>query len=282
MHDTHPQPRTTTLTVADGLSIFVRSWRPERAPRAIVVICHGVKSHSGYYSWAGARLAASGFAVHALDLRGRGQSSGERFYVEHVSEYVEDVHATVRMAKAGDPGVPLYLLGHSAGGVVSCTYALDHSAELAGLVCESFAFRVYAPDLVLSLVKGLSHVTPHVQLLDLKNKDFSRDPAAVATMDHDPLIAGEVQPIATVAALTRADDRLDDSFDKLRLPLLILHGSADKVTKPEGSRQFHAEAGSADKTLRMYDGHAHDLLNDLGREVVLHDICAWIEERIPA
>ena len=115
-----------------GIRIHVRSWRPESTPRAAVVICHGVNSHGGQYTWVGEQFAASGFAAYALDLRGRGQSDGERFYVEHIADYVSDVSATVDLAKSREPGLPVFLLGHSAGGVVSSTYVLEHEKTLAG------------------------------------------------------------------------------------------------------------------------------------------------------
>ena len=262
------------------LGIFVRSWRPDLHVRAVVAICHGVNSHSGYYLWAAERLLERGFAVYALDLPGRGRSDGERFYTETVDDYVQSVDAVVTLAQSREPGLPLYLLGHSAGGVTSCVYALEHQAKLSGLICESFAFKVAAPDFALAVVKGLSHLAPHLHILRLKNEDFSRDPAIVKFMNEDPLIADETQPTATVAALARADDRLDREFALITLPVLILHGTADKATNPKGSEQFYAEAGSTDKTLKLYEGHAHDLLNDFDRDKVMGDIVAWIEERL--
>ena len=131
----------------------------------------------------------SGFAVYALDLRGRGKSEGERFYVETIDDYVADVAGVIRIAKARDPGLPVFLLGHSAGGVVSATYTLDNQTELAGFICESFAFQVPAPDFALAAIKGLSHIAPRLPVLKLNNKDFSRDPKAVEALDNDPLIA---------------------------------------------------------------------------------------------
>jgi acylglycerol lipase len=274
-------PREERVLVRNGLQIFIRSWIPAAAPRAIVGIVHGVKSHSGYYHWAAKQLVAQGFAVYALDLHGRGQSDGERFYLEQMSDYVDDAHALVTLAKGRHPSVPFFLLGHSAGGVISSVYTLEHQAELSGFICESFAFQVYAPDFALTVLKGLSHLAPHLHVLDLKSEDFSRDPAAVRAMLEDPLIAGEVQPTNTVAELARADERLKEEFPLITLPLLILHGTADKVTKPAGSQFFYDTAGSRDKTLKLYDGHAHDLLNDIGRERVMADIVTWIETRLP-
>jgi alpha-beta hydrolase superfamily lysophospholipase len=265
-----------------GLNLFARAWRSEAiAPRAVVVIAHGVNSHGGYYTWVGEQLAAAGFAVYAIDHRGRGRSDGERYFVQSIDEYTGDLATFIQLAKAREPGLPVFLLGHSAGGVISATYALEHQSELAGFICESFAFQVYAPDFALAVVKGLSHIAPHAHVLRLPIKEFSRDPTVVEAMLADPMIADEVQPTSTVAALVRADERLKEEFPRLTLPVLILHGTADKVTRPSGSELFHERAGSADKTLKLYEDYAHDLLNDIGKEAVLADIRAWIEARLP-
>lgn len=265
-----------------GVRIHMRSWMPEGQPRAVVVICHGVNSHGGQHAWTAGQLAARGLAVFAIDLRGRGASAGSRFYIDDIAEYVADLRGLVTIARERLPGLPVFLLGHSAGGVVSCTYALDHQDEIAGLICESFAFQVPAPGFVLSAIKGLSRLAPNLGVLKLKMKDFTRDPVALAALEADPLTKGETQPAATVAALVRANDRLRVSFDRITLPVLILHGTADKATLYPGSKYFHEHAGSADKTIKLYEGHFHDLLNDTGKEKVLADILGWIEARLPS
>jgi alpha-beta hydrolase superfamily lysophospholipase len=264
-----------------GGKLFVRSWRPD-ASRGVVAVCHGFNAHSGYYGWVGDQLAGAGLAAYALDLRGRGKSDGERFYVEKIDNYVDDVTALIRHCKSREPGLPVYLLGHSAGGVTSVIYALDHQNEIVGLICEDFAFQVPAPDFVLAVLKGLAHLAPHSGAITLKNEDFSRDPAQVKAMDNDPLIAHEKQPFQTMSALVHADERLKREFSEIRLPVLIIHGAADKAAKPSGSKEFFDRAGSVDKTLKIYDGRFHDMLNDLGREEVMADIIGWVIARVPA
>src|SRR5215813_2440284 len=108
--------REERVTGARNLGIFLRSWRPSGPARGVVTICHGFNSHSGYYTWVAEQLVEKGLAVYALDLHGRGQSDGERFYVEKVGDYVEDVDAVVSLAKAREPALPTFLFGHSAGG----------------------------------------------------------------------------------------------------------------------------------------------------------------------
>jgi acylglycerol lipase len=274
--------REETVTGTGGLNIFVRSWRPNGAARGIVVICHGFNAHSGQYQSVGEQFAAVGLAVYALDLRGRGRSDGERFYVDKFADYVSDVATVIALAKAREPGLSVYLLGHSAGGVVSCIYTLEHQSELAGLICESFAFQVPAPDFAIAVLKGISHLAPHAHVVKLNNADFSRDPEVVRSMNDDPLIAHEVQPTRTAAEMARADERLKREFPLITLPVLILHGTLDKVTRPSGSQLFYDTAGSADKTLKLYEGHYHDLLHDVGNEQVRADITTWIDARVSA
>ncbi len=275
-------PKEEFLEGARGLKIFLRSWRPEAKPRGVIVISHGFNSHSGQYAWTAQQLVSKGFAVYAADLRGRGKSEGERFFVQKVGDYLGDVGLAVKAAKAREPGLPVFMLGHSAGGVIACTYALEHQSELAGLICESFAFRVPAPDFALDTLSWIGSWAPRLGVLKLKNQDFTRDAAALAVLNADPLIANETQPATTLRALWTADKRLKADFPKITLPVLIIHGSQDKATVPAGSQFFHQTAGSKDKTLTIYEGHFHDLLADTGKEGVMADIQAWIDKRVPA
>lgn len=264
-----------------GTKLYARTWRPDGQPRGVVVINHGFKSHSGYYEWPAQQLARRGLAVYALDMRGHGQSEGERLFTAKWSDYVGDLANLVALAQKRDPGLPVFALGHSAGGVVACTYVLDHPTELAGFICESFAHELPAPDFALAILKGLGHVAPHAHVLKLANEDFSRDPQVVQQMTNDALIPKIGYPAQTVGELVRADERLKKEFELIRLPLLVLHGSEDHAAKPHGSQRLHELASSTDKTLKTYQGHFHDLLNDVGKEEVMADIVEWITTRLP-
>jgi len=271
-----------TFEGTGGVEIFTRSWRPPQGKvLGSVVIVHGFKSHSGMYAWVAEQLVEKGFAVHALDLRGHGKSEGERLYIERLADCVEDVSTLVARAKAADPEKPTFVLGHSAGGVVACLYALAHQTDIAGLICESFAFETPAPEFALAVLKGLGHIAPHAHVLALKDEDFSRAPAFVAQMMSDPLIPKTSYPVQTVAELVRADERLKASFPQILLPVLILHGTADKAAKAHGSQRFFDSTGSVDKTLKLYDGGFHDLLNDIGRDQVLTDVVVWLKDHLP-
>jgi acylglycerol lipase len=264
----------------DGVKIFTREWQPADEPRGVVVISHGLNAHSGLYEWGAQQFTSNGLAVYALDHRGRGRSEGERFFVKKFADWTNDLATFIDVVKLREPDLPVFLLGHSAGGVIACVYALQHQDEIAGLICEDFAYQVPAPDLALAIVKGVSHLAPHAHVFKLKNEDFSRDPDVVAALNADPLIANESQPSETMAELARADEMLGKSFRQITLPLLILHGTGDRVTKASGSKEFYERAGSSDKTLKLYEGHFHDLLADVDKQLVMEDIQAWIDAHV--
>ena len=277
---------TMTETVVETLEgasgkLLVRGWLPSSPARAVIAICPGFNAHSGMYGWVGEQFAAHGIASYAVDLRGRGKSEGERFYTRSFEDYVEDLSRLVRFMTEREQGLPIFLFGHSAGAVVAILYALDAQGALSGFVCEDIAFELPAPDFALAVLKGVSHVAPHAHALTLHNADFSRDPAVVEAMDQDPLIAGESQPFATMAALVHADERLKANMPKIALPVLIIHGTADKAAKPSGSQHLYERISSQDKTLKLYDGRYHDPLHDLGKEEVMSDVQAWIDARLP-
>ena len=272
----------STFESVGGVKIATRSWKAEGNARAVMVLVHGFNAHSGYMVWPGEQFSANGFATYALDLRGRGKSEGERFYIEDFSEYLADVDGLVKIAREENPGLPIYMLGHSAGGVIASSYVFDHQPEIAGLICESFALDVGLPDVAGLVLKGISYITPHLHVFTLKNEIFSRDPEAVAAMNNDPLIKDESQPATTSYELVKAAHELRENMPKFTTPIFIIHGTADKATRYQGSKDFYDTVGSSDKTLKLYEGHYHDLLNDIDKEIVMNDILAWLNERIPA
>lgn len=275
------QSKQTTSTFSNnkGQHIFYRNWRNGEA-KGIILIVHGLNSHSGYYQSFAMQLNENNFEVYAIDLAGRGQSEGERYYIGDYKDVVADIDRLVNIVKAAHPAVPVFLFGHSAGGVFASVYAAQRQDKLKGLISESFAFQVPAPGFAQAAIKFLSQIIPHTRLVRLNNEDFSRDKSIVDMMNNDPLLAKEKQPTRTMQQLFLAAEYLKKEIPAIKLPLLILHGTADKATKAGGSEYFMEHASSTDKQLKLYEGHYHDLLNDKYNGIVIKDVLRWLNERV--
>ena len=267
-----------TFTGRHGTKIFMRSWRPA-APKAVVVICHGVNSHSGQYLWTGEQLSAAGFAVYAYDHRGRGKSEGPRFYIDEVADYTEDLGTLINLVKTREPGLKVFLLGHSAGGVVGCTWALDHQKEIAGIHLREF--RVQGAGARTGARAGAVVRQDRAEAAGAQAQDegFHARSGGVGGAGGGSAVQRRNSAGTHRGRAAHATDRMKAEFNTLKLPLLIMHGTLDKATVPAGSKEFYEAAGASDKTLKLYEGHFHDLLNDLGKDKVLADVVGWITAR---
>ncbi|MDN3549169.1 alpha/beta hydrolase [Mucilaginibacter aquaedulcis] len=270
------KPRTSTFSNLKGQRLFFRNWITDNKPRGIILIIHGLNSHSAYYQNFALELNKNNYEVYALDLPGRGRSEGERYYINDYKEIIADIDQLLKIIQTAHPLIPVVLFGHSAGGVFAAVYALLYQAKLKAFICESFAFKVPAPGFALAIMRLLGHITPHSRLIKLKNEDFSRDKSFVYRMNQDSLIKDEKQPARSMQQLLLAGDCLKKRMAEIMLPLLILHGTADRVTKPDGSKYFVEQASSPDKQLKFYEGHYHDLLNDKYNGIVMRDIIKWL------
>jgi len=272
--------QTATFLNQKGQNIFYRNWKSQSEPKGIITVVHGLNSHSGYYQEFAYQLNENGFEVYALDLVGRGQSEGERFYIPDFKHILADIDTLIGIASSRYPLLPVFLFGHSAGGVFSAAYAVKNQHRLQGLILESFAFKLPAPAPALAAIKFLARFIPHIRLVKLNNEDFSRDAAHVLKMNNDPLLSHERQPAKTMQQLLLASEYLKKQISAIELPLLVLHGTADSATLPSGSELFEKQASSPNKLLKLYEGHYHDLLNDKYNGIVIRDIIQWLTEAI--
>jgi len=278
--ETTSQPKPATFINQKGQHVYYRNWVPEGKPKGIILIIHGLNSHSGYYQNFATQLRDNGFEVYAIDLAGRGRSEGERYYIADYHDVFADIDLLMNIAGSACPSKPIFLFGHSAGGVFASAYAIENQSKLRGLISESFAFKIPAPAFALAAIKFLARIIPHTRLVKLNNKDFSRDSSLVLKMDNDPLLENEKQPAKTMQQLLLAAEYLKKGMPAIKLPILILHGTADKATEPAGSEYFMEHASSADKQLKLYEGHYHDLLNDKYNGIVSRDILLWLNQRV--
>lgn len=266
-----------------GVDLYWQAWMPDGDPKAVVVIAHGGGEHSGRYEYVGEHLTGAGYAVYALDHRGHGRSHGKGANIEGLDLVVADLDGFVSLAGDRHRGLPVFLLGHSMGGAIAISYAVRHQDRLAGLVLSGAAADVAAlskVELVASRV--LSRIAPGIGVFGVDSSTVSRDPEIVRAYDADPLVHHGKLPARTIGELVAAGLRFPEDVRRISIPLLVMHGSADALTPPAGSEMVHANASSADKALKLYDGLFHEILNEPERDQVLADVTSWLDARVPS
>lgn len=272
------QHRAGHLEGSQGLTLYWQAWLPEETPKAVVILVHGLAEHSGRYAHVAEHLVAHGYAVYALDHRGHGRSQGRRAQVGRMDYVVDDLHRFAAHVRSDQPGKAVFLLGHSMGGGIALAYALRYQDELRGLVLSSPAilFEGVSP-LQARAVKILSALAPGLPVLAIDGTAVSRDPEVVRAYDRDPLNYRGKIPVRTVAEMMRGAERLPDQLGSLRLPVLLLQGTEDRLVPASASRLVHDRASSLDKTLRLYDGLYHEVFNEPERGQVLADLSHWLD-----
>jgi acylglycerol lipase len=267
---------------ADSLELYEQFWRPQD-PIAAVVVVHGYAEHSGRYQWVASQLVAQGVAVYAFDLRGHGKSPGDRVFVRSFDEHFTDLNIFLQRVQDREPGKPLILLGHSMGGAIAALFTIRYRPALQGLVLSSAALATSddISPLLVWIAPVISWLLPKLPTVLLDSRAISRDPEVVNRYRTDPLIYQGRIPARTSAEILRAIAEIQSRAHELDLPLLLLHGTADRLTHVEGSKTVYAKASARDKVLQLYDGFYHELLNEPERAQILSDITAWLRERVP-
>jgi acylglycerol lipase len=271
----------TTIKTRDGLTLPLYRWHAVGPRRATVALLHGLAEHAGRYGPLGERLSAAGIELLAVDLRGHGFAPGPRARIERFDDYLLDADAL--LAIAAKNGGPLFLMGHSMGGAIAALYAVERlpesGHELDGLILSSPALKPGrdVPRWMLTLSQIISRIWPNFPAMKIDAALLSRDPEIVAANRKDPLVHHGAIPARTGAEILLAMQRIERGRADLRMPLRVYHGTADKLTEPDGSREFGQHAGSPDKTLTLYEASYHETMNDLDRERVIGELMKWID-----
>lgn len=263
-----------------GGQIHWQGWVPDGTVVGVVVLVHGLAEHGGRYAHVGRRLAEDGYAVYVSDHRGHGRSDGVRGNITRMSTAVVDLETMVRSAAQRHPGLPMFLYGHSMGALVALTYATTgRPAGLNGMILTGAAIDIAVGSRVERLAaRVLSATVPNLGMLRLDSAAVSRDPDVVRDYDADPLNYRGKTRVRTGAEMLAAIDTVRSRLDRLTMPLLLMHGSADRLTAPSGTQVIADGAGSTDVTVKVYDGWFHELHNEPEKETVFDDIVVWLKE----
>lgn len=264
-----------------GTGVQGYTWDARR-PRAALLLQHGFGEYAERYvqryNRLIPRLLEIGISIYAFDLMGHGRSPGRRA-VTDVERGVAD-HLAARRKLAEQP-LPLFLFGHSLGGIVTATSVLREPRGIEGVILSSGALYVKSNALTRAFARALAAVVPALPLVVLNPRGISRDPEQVRAFMEDPLIYHGAMPARLAASILVTSHSNWPRYADWQLPTLALHGTADKFTNPEGSRRLIATIASRDKTLYVVDGGYHELLNDTERDETLRLVTTWLERRLP-
>lgn len=265
-----------------GVRIVYDVWSPDIAPRGVVVLSHGLGEHVRRYEHVAQRFGEDGLVTYALDHRGHGRSGGKRVLVKDLSEYTGDFDTLVGIATKEHPGCPRIVLGHSMGGAIVFAYGVERpdNYELMVLSGPAVAAQIGVPPPLVLVAKTLGAIAPGLPLQDLDVSAISRDPAVVTAYNTDPLVHHGKVPAGIARVLLLIGETMPQWAAALRSPMLVVHGSEDRLIAVDGSRRLVEAVGSSDVELKVYPGLYHEVFNEPERYQVLDDVVSWIDARL--
>ncbi|MEM7797325.1 MAG: lysophospholipase [Cyanobacteria bacterium P01_C01_bin.118] len=266
-----------TFSGAQGLSLFYQAWYPPGTAKAVIALVHGFGEHCDRYRTVTSALTQAGYVVFGFDNQGHGRSEGQRGHINRWQDYRDNVSAFLAQVRRYEPSLPLFVLGHSLGGLIVLDYALNSPDGLSGIIISGPPIRPVgiAKPYLVAIARVLSGVWPRFSMdVGAGADSLSRDPAVVQQIQNDPL----KHSMATVRWGTEclvAIAHVRRHIDQLKVPVLLVHGSADKVNDVKGSEEIFARIAT-DKTLKIYPGSYHEPHNDLDRNKVMQDVVQWL------
>jgi acylglycerol lipase len=266
----------------DGARIYYQHWRPEGEPKAVLLVVHGLPEHSGRYLNIVNHFVPRGYGVYGIDHLGHGRSDGTRVHVDRFSDLIEPVEIYFDMIRSWHPGRPVFMIGHSMGGLITSVFLLDHQDECSGAILSAPAVKVSESISRFAIFTGklLSKLTPKAGLLALDATAISKDPMVVKAYLDDPLVHTGRVTARLASEILGAMQRVSTEAATLRLPMLLIQGSRDRLVDPGGAQMLYAQAASIDKTIKVYDGLFHEVFNEPERAVVLRDVEAWLDAHL--
>lgn len=274
-------PSEVVFTTADNFDIFERTW-PCKDAKGVVIITHGIAEHSGRYGHVAQALVDAGYTAIGFDLRGHGKSSGMRNYVNSFQDYLSDLREVLNRAKNSYPDLPIFLFGHSMGGGIVTLFAIERNPDVKGILLTGPSVKV-SEDIspFLQKISGvLSALLPKLPAVKLDSSDISKDPEVVKAYDEDPLNYRGGILARTASELLNATKIITEHSKVIDHPILIMHGSDDKLAEVVGSEMLFKNVSSEDKTLKIYEGLYHEILNEPEQDEVLADIINWLDNHI--
>lgn len=250
-------------------------------PRGILVVVHGFAEHLGRYEYLTKRLNDYDFGVYRFDNRGHGKTKGEKGHIDRFEEFLLDTDIIVEMAREENSKVPIYMLGHSMGGLIVASYGVQYKDKLNGQILSGAA-TMKTPQvkgIKGSIFKTLNNIVPKFKIKNPISSFLCSDQSVVENYIKDPLNLKNATLNFYVEFLLNGVEQLDKDMESYNYPCLILHGSEDKIIPKEASENFYNRIQSHDKKLIIYEGSYHEIMNEKSKDKVIDDICFWIDAR---
>lgn len=268
----------------DDVTFYMQGWEPQGKPKAIVCLVHGLGEHTGRYAHVGKALNDAGYALFGFDLRGHGQTGGPRGHFPSLDAVMQDIRQFVQFQSQNHPGLPLFLYGHSLGGLLTLTYTLQFPEGLQGVIVTGAGLRSALQEQKgkIAMVKLLGSLMPSMIIKsELESAALSRDADVVQAYVDDPLVHDKASLGLGKAGLS-AIDLCFARAGTFKPPLLIMHGKADRITYPSGSEDFARLAGETnqDVTLKLWEGMYHEIHNEPEKEEVFKVMIEWMDKRL--
>jgi len=261
-----------------NLTLYYQCWLPNNKPEAVLLVNHGLAEHSERYRNMVNYFVPKNYAVYALDHRGHGKSEGLRGYVERFSFFVNDLNTFLSIVRSKHRDTKVFMVGHSVGGTIATAYAVHHQQEFDGLILSGATLKVGASvssGLIIT-VRILSLLLPKIGLYIIDASAISKDNTVVKDYINDPFVYRGKIRARLGTELIKMIQVLPEQMPEIRLPVLIMHGTADRLSDPRGSQMLYDRLSSKDKTLKLYDGFYHEIFNEPGRKQVFADMEAWL------
>ena len=262
--------------------LHYQGWLPDNEPRAVLLVVHGLAEHSGRYRNIADYFVPRGYAVYGLDHQGHGESKGKRGYIERFSHFVDDLATFLRLVRRKHPATRVFLVGHSVGGTIATTYAIRHQNDIDGLILSGATLKPGASISagVIIVARILSLFLPKMGLEAIDASAISQNKAVVDAYINDPLVYRGKISARLGGELLKAMQTLSSQMPEIHLPILIMYGTADRLSEPSGSQMLYERVSSKDKTLIPYEGFHHEIFNEPERELVFADMEAWLAARM--
>jgi alpha-beta hydrolase superfamily lysophospholipase len=262
-------------------NIYQKGWNQTPEPKAAILLVHGLGEHCERYQRLGEFLNLSNYCLYSMDLPGHGQSAGHPGHIDRFNDYCDVVLSRYQQIKRTHPELPIYLLGHSMGGLIATKVLLDHQTLFAGALLSGAAIESpqAPPTWQVLIIKFISKVRPQAPMLALDASGVSRDAKVVTAYEQDPLVHHGKLSARLLAELTNAMQDCQTRAQNITLPIKIMHGGADVMTSPSGSEYLYQNVASQDKSISIYDNLYHEIFNEPEAQDIYTEMVEWLDDR---